>query len=263
MPVHIDQLQRSITLAQTPLRIVSLVPSITELLYDLGLEEKVVGITKFCVHPRQWFISKTRVGGTKSVKIEAVHALKPDLIIASKEENVREQIDLLGKYYSVWISDIKTLQDTYQLIDQLGVITGSSDKAVEIIRSIQKEFAALGSIKARKKACYLIWRNPYLTVGGDTFIHHLLDICGFENIFGHLPRYPEIKMDQVMEANCDLVLLSSEPFPFKEKHIADLEKLLPNARIVLVDGELFSWYGSRLLYAPRYFKELISTAGMS
>jgi ABC-type Fe3+-hydroxamate transport system substrate-binding protein len=263
MPVYIDQLQRSIILHQTPLRIVSLVPSLTELLYDLGLGEKVVGITKFCIHPRQWFISKTRVGGTKSVNIETVHALKPDLIIASKEENVKEQIDELHKYHPVLMSDVKTLQDIYRLIDQLGVITASSDTAAEIVSSIQKGFAALGSAKARKKTCYLIWRNPYLTVGGDTFIHHLLDICGFENIFGHLQRYPEIKLDQVRDANCDLVLLSSEPFPFKEKHIADLEKLLPHARIELVDGELFSWYGSRLLYAPGYFKELISRAGMA
>ncbi len=263
MPVYVDQLQRSITVHQTPLRIVSLVPSLTELLYDLGLDEKVVGITKFCVHPRPWFTNKIRVGGTKSVKIETVHALKPDFIIASKEENVKEQIDQLGKYYPVWTSDIKTLQDTYQLITQLGIITNSSGTATDIISAIQNEFSELDPIKPRKKTCYLIWRSPYLTVGGDTFIHHLLDTCGFENIFGHLQRYPEIKLDQVMEANCSLVLLSSEPFPFKEKHISDLEKTLPTAKIALVDGELFSWYGSRLRYAPRYFKELISTAGMT
>lgn len=258
MPLYTDQLQRTISLHQTPRRIVSLVPSQTELLYSLGLLEEVVGITKFCIHPRQWFTSKTRIGGTKSVKIEAVHALHPDLIIANKEENIKEQVTDLEKHYPVWISDVYNLRDAYNMIQLIGEITNKEKESTKLTVIIQNEFANLITKHTALKTAYLIWQNPYMTIGGDTFIDDMLQYCGLHNVFANLQRYPEITIEQIKAANCELVLLSSEPFPFKEKHIEELQKELPNTKIVLVNGEFFSWYGSRLQYAPAYFKELIS-----
>jgi ABC-type Fe3+-hydroxamate transport system substrate-binding protein len=254
-----DQTGRTITLDKTPQRIISLVPSQTELLYDLGLNEEIAGITKFCVHPEEWFRTKTKVGGTKQLKIDIIHELKPDLIIANKEENVKEQVEELAKYYPVWISDINNLGNAFDMIEQIGLITGKLNKSKEIIASIKKEFSQLKLINSPlgpRGTAYLIWQKPYMTVGGDTFIHSMMEAAGFENIFADKKRYPEISADDLPVTSCQLLLLSSEPFPFNQKHIEELQPLLPDTKIVLVDGEMFSWYGSRLLLAPGYFKKL-------
>lgn len=264
MPVFIDQTGRSISINKSPQRIISLVPSQTELLFELGLENEVVGITKFCVHPEEWFRTKTRVGGTKQIKLEIIHQLQPDLIIANKEENIKEQIEELSKQYPVWISDVCILDDAYEMIEQIGLITGKIDKSKEIVGSIKKEFSQLQLITSPLGAggtCYLIWQNPYMTVGSDTFIHSMMKAAGFENIFSDRKRYPEITIDELQTANpiaigCQLLLLSSEPFPFKEKHREELQRKLPDTKVILVDGEMFSWYGSRLQYAPAYFRKL-------
>lgn len=256
MPVFADQTGRIINLQKTPERIISIVPSQTELLYDLGLDKEVVGITKFCVHPESWFQTKTRVGGTKQIKTEIIHQLKPDLIFANKEENVKEQVEELEKYYPVWISDVKKLQDARTMIQELGKITGKEIKANILINKIDDAFSRLEISKHKPKTAYLIWRNPYMTIGSDTFIHAMLEAAGFENIFENKLRYPEITLEELSVANCQLLLLSSEPFPFKQKHIEEIQPQLPNTKIILVDGEMFSWYGSRLLKAPYYFQNL-------
>ncbi|MBP6432597.1 MAG: ABC transporter substrate-binding protein [Ferruginibacter sp.] len=241
-----------------PQKIISLVPSQTELLYDLGLNEQVVGITKFCIHPNQWFNSKTRVGGTKNVNINAIKALQPHLIIANKEENVKEQIEELAKDFAVWVTDVNTFEEAMKMIEDIGHLTGTATKAHHLTQKIKDEFATISIAKKPINTCYLIWQSPYMTVGGDTFIHDMLQKCGFNNIFANQTRYPEISINQLLVANCQLLLLSSEPYPFKQKHIDELQTQLPNTKIILVDGEMFSWYGSRLLYAPKYLKELIS-----
>jgi ABC-type Fe3+-hydroxamate transport system substrate-binding protein len=251
-----DQLGRLVTITGTPKRIISLVPSQTELLFDLGLNPEVAGITKFCVHPKNAWQSKTKVGGTKSLHIETIRSLAPDLIIANKEENTKEQIDELAKDYPVWISDINSLEEAYHMICDIGQMTNRSERATEIVNCIKNGFAQLQSVINKQRTCYLIWREPYMTIGGDTFIHHLLQQCGFENIFKDRQRYPEITIQQVLDLDCQLLLLSSEPFPFKEKQVVELQKLLPFTKIILVDGEMFSWYGSRLMYAPAYFLSL-------
>lgn len=256
MPVFADQTGRIINLQKTPERIISIVPSQTELLYDLGLDKEVVGITKFCVHPESWFQTKTRVGGTKQIKTEIIHQLKPDLIFANKEENVKEQVEELEKYYPVWISDVKKLQDARTMIQELGKITGKEIKANILINKIDDAFSRLEISNQKPKTAYLIWRNPYMTIGSDTFIHAMLEAAGFENIFENKLRYPEITLEELSVANCQLLLLSSEPFPFKQKHIEEIQPQLPNTKIILVDGEMFSWYGSRLLKAPYYFQNL-------
>jgi ABC-type Fe3+-hydroxamate transport system substrate-binding protein len=262
MPVFTDQLARSIELPFTPQRIVSLVPSLTELLYHLGLDEQVAGITKFCVHPEAWFRQKTRIGGTKAVHIDRIHQLQPDLIIANKEENVKDQVEELARHYPVWVSDVNNLPDALDMIHGIGTLTGTQAKATSLVDQINLAFSALQTTtypdlsgNNKPQTAYLIWRNPYMTIGHDTFIHEMLGRCGFQNMFGHTTRYPVITIGQLQ--GCQLLLLSSEPFPFKQQHIDELQHELPDTNIILVDGEFFSWYGSRLLQAPAYFQQLI------
>jgi len=257
MPIYTDQTGHSIALNAIPRRIVSLVPSQTELLQHLGLNDEVLGITKFCVHPKQWFQSKTIIGGTKSVHIEKILALQPDLIIANKEENTKDQVAQLAALCPVWTSNISSLQDALQMIETIGSITACSKKAAALIQKINTRFDLLRAASEKIRAAYLIWQQPYMTVGGDTFINDMLNRCGFKNIFADLQRYPSTSLDEIRNRRCQLLLLSSEPFPFKEKHIEALQQQLPSVKILLADGEMFSWYGSRLLLAPAYFESLI------
>ena len=257
-----DQLNRTVDLPQyPPRRIVSLVPSQTELLYDLGLEEFVVGITKFCVHPESWFRSKQRIGGTKNVDIEKVKALQPDLIIANKEENTKKQVEDLMSVAPVWISDINTLDDAIAMIDAVGVITDTSRKATAISTQVRSSFEKYDQSNTPIPVCYLIWKDPYMTVGGDTFISDMLSYCGLQNVYQNKNRYPEITIEEVKALDPAIVLLSSEPYPFKEKHVQEIAALLPHAEVLLADGEMFSWYGSRLLYAAGYFEEMRKRLG--
>lgn len=262
MPSYKDQLGNKITLKQVPKRIVSLVPSQTELLYDLGLEDEVVGVTKFCIHPDEWFRNKTKVGGTKKLKVSKIAELEPDLIIANKEENEKWQVENLQELFPVWVSDISTLEGALEMISTVGEMTGKKEKVEEIVKDIKAGFKQLEKqVKGKKKksVAYLIWQNPYMTIGTDTFIYHLMERCGLVNCFDEEEyyRYPTVTIDQIRDEKPDLVLLSSEPFPFKEIHQKEIQEHLPNTKVILVDGEMFSWYGSRLLKAPAYFMELI------
>ncbi len=252
-------LQSPTDLLYPPKRIISLVPSQTELLYDLGLEAETVGITKFCVHPQGWFKTKDRIGGTKTVSIKKIHQLKPDLIIANKEENVKAQIEALAFDHPVWLTDVNNLQDALKMIADIGQLTGKNEEAISLIDEISKAFDTLIPNKQPVKTAYLIWRKPYMAAGGDTFINDMLLRCGFQNVFAAKTRYPEISIADLQTTNCKLLLLSSEPYPFKQKHIDELSSQLPDTKIVLADGEYFSWYGSRLLKAPAYFHKLIKT----
>lgn len=261
MPFYNDQLNRVIEINKNPRRIVSLVPSQTELLYDLGLDNEVSGITKFCVHPAEWFRNKKRVGGTKTVDIKKVMALDPDLIIANKEENTREQIEALEKIAPVWVSDVNTISGALQMISDIGVITGKEKQALQIVSQIDNDFGKITSLvnrPAHKKirTAYLIWKNPYMAAGGGTFIHDMMRLNGFENVLSDTERYPTIDCSELQRKNTQLLLLSSEPYPFKQPHIEELKKELPNTMILIVDGEMFSWYGSRMLRAGAYFQQL-------
>lgn len=261
MAVFTDQTGRSIELDRIPRRIVSLVPSQTELLHHLGLEEAVVGITKFCVHPESWFHTKIRVGGTKDVRMEVIHQLQPDLVIANKEENVKEQVEELARHYSVWVSDVNTLADAYDMITGIGKMTAKEAAAEQLVKQITTSFSGLRTPGYQLKTAYLIWRDPYMTAGGDTFIHTMLEAAGFDNLFRHRTRYPAITIEELKQAGCECLLLSSEPYPFRQKHVDELQALLPTTRMLLVDGELFSWYGSRLLRSPEYFRKLREELG--
>jgi len=256
MPVFTDQLNRSISLSRLPRRIISLVPSQTQLLHALGLEEEVVGITKFCVHPDEWRRSKTRVGGTKDIHPGIIRSLQPDLIIANKEENRREQIEQLFPHYPVWVSDIATLDDAREMITAVGGLTGRTQQAISLAGRIQDAFRSQKPPATTLRAAYFIWRNPYMVAGGDTFIHHMMEQCRLVNIYQDKTRYPVIQLEELAQKACELVLLSSEPYPFRDKHIAEIKNILPSATVRLVDGEMFSWYGSRLLESPAYFRQL-------
>jgi len=252
-----DQMNREVRLVDFPKRIVSLVPSQTELLYDLGLGDRVVGITKFCVHPESWFRTKTRVGGTKKVNFEAIAALNPDLIIGNKEENTESDIKALCESYPVWMSDIITFSDALEMMKLIGEITQTENQANQLIQNIEFNFIQLKPILTSKKVLYFIWGNPFMVVGKSTFIDELLYKIGFENCV-QSERYPDFTKEQLIALKPDFIFLSSEPYPFKEEHIQRYEKLFPNAQVILVDGEYFSWYGSRLKAAPSYFQELIN-----
>lgn len=251
-----DQCGNNITLPNPPRRIVSLVPSQTELLCDLGLDIEIVGITRFCIHPAHWRFQKTIVGGTKKFRFEVIDRLQPDLIIGNKEENDKESIEVLAERYPIWVSDIVTLSDAYAMIRSVGDMTNRADKATQIIHSIEEAFRSLKKRPA-KKVLYLIWKNPWMGVGAKTFIHSMLETMGFQNVLLHKPRYPELSNEEMIALAPEVILLSSEPYPFKEKHQEELQALFPMSKIMLVDGEMFSWYGSRLIQAPAYFNRLV------
>jgi len=252
-----DQIGREINIPFPPKKIVSVVPSQTELLFDLGVGDLVVAVTWFCIHPDETRL-KHHIGGTKSLKLEKIAALNPDLIVANKEENVREQIDWLAERFPVWVSDIKTLDDAKSMIKSIGDITDKSLKANELIEEINAVFNRLKPEKTLR-TLYLIWKNPWMNAGSDTFIHHMMQRAGLKNVMSSFARYPEIKEDDMKQLNPEMVLLSSEPYPFKEKHVQEIKLLLPNSEIRLVDGEMFSWYGSRLIKAGEYLnREFLS-----
>lgn len=246
-----------ISVPENPMRIVSLVPSQTELICDLGMADRLYGITKFCIHPQEVVKNKTIVGGTKTFRSEAIRVLNPDLIIANKEENDRELLLNLKKHYPVWISDVKNLDECRRMISELGSLLSREDDAAFINRKIDEGFASIPKLPRSLRAAYLIWRKPYMTVNADTFIHDIMRRCGLENVFAERgERYPEISPEELKAADPELILLSSEPYPFSEKHFAELEELLPHASLTLADGEMFSWYGSRMMFAPLYLRKL-------
>ena len=238
------------------MKVISLVPSITEALFDLGLtENKIIGRTKFCIHPEDKVKNVEIIGGTKNLNIEKIKALKPDLILANKEENVKEQVEILMKDFKVIVYNTETIEDNYYLVKSLGLLFNKEERA-QIFNLKIYEVLNEAKINSKIKAAYLIWKNPYMTVGSDTFIHNILTEIGFENIFKNQTRYPEIQIEDLAEA--DVIMLSSEPFPFKEKHIVELKEFYPEKKIIIVDGEAFSWYGTHIAKCENYFKELIA-----
>jgi len=253
----IDQIGNTVEIPVPPPRIVSLVPSLTELLYDLGLSANIVGITKFCVHPQEKPNDVVIVGGTKDVKEELIHAVHPDLIIASKEENTKETIERLAKSYPVFTTDIKELYDALFFIQRIGEITECVENAYSMAYAIKRSFDKLWT-NQQFSVAYLIWRKPYMSVGHDTFIHDMISRMGGVNVFEEETRYPVITEEMLSGKNPDYIFLSSEPYPFKENHIDEFKAICPNAKIMLVDGEYFSWYGSRLFGSVNYFKSLLN-----
>ena len=190
--------------------------------------------------------------------ISKVISLEPDLILANKEENRKEDIEVLMQLYPTWVSDIYTLEDACRMVREIGRITVKDSLAIAMVDDIVSSFSALsgGARFPGLKVAYLIWRNPYMVAARHTFIDHILQRAGFENAF-NLGRYPIMDVAGIREADPDVIFLSSEPYPFKEKHLNEFRLICPRAQVILVDGEMFSWYGSRLKYAAAYLKNLI------
>lgn len=241
---------------KAPAQIVSLVPSITETLADLGLDDEVVGLTRFCVHPAGWKDAKTIVGGTKNVNIDRVLSLQPDLVLANREENVREQVEALAETLPIALTDVATVDEGIEMIRNLGTLFNREAAAGSLADEIERTFPNRSPIL---NAAYLIWRNPWMTIGGDTFISDVMHRAGFGNVFSHTTRYPEISLETLKDSRADVILLSSEPFPFREKHVEEVEKETQKP-VLLVDGEAFSWYGSRMRGAPKNLDEAFRQA---
>jgi len=236
----------------TPSKIVSLVPSITELLSYLQLEEQTIGITKFCIHPENWFTTKVKVGGTKTLKIEKIKELNPDLIIANKEENIKEQIEELGEKFNVFLTDANNFSEALLLIRDIGIVTGKEESASALIEKIKSAVPHFNSPNI--KVAYLIWQNPFMVAGGNTYINSMLSVCGLKNVFENQLRYPEISVDEINKSDAEYLLFSTEPYPFQQQHLIEYSSLFPGKKLLLADGEMFSWYGSRMLEAMYYFK---------
>lgn len=235
-------------------RIVSLVPSQTELLFDLGLEQRLVGRTRFCIHPADRVKGIPVAGGTKNIEPERVLALKPDLVIANKEENEKVLVEALQYQVPVYVSDIHDLPAALNMICDVGVLTGMDENSKKINHQILQEFLKLES-GLKGNALYLIWKEPWMTVGAGTFISDMLNRAGWHNLGSHFgERYPVIGNPNEVEP--EIVFLSSEPYPFKERHKEEIRRIWPKSEVRLVDGEMFSWYGSRLLKSPLYFRQL-------
>jgi len=263
MPEYRDQIGRKFELKAPPRRIVSLVPSLTELLCDLGLEGNLVGVTKFCVHPKNLRKAKTDVGGTKKLHLDRIEDLNPDLIIANKEENNRHEVEELASKYPVYVSDIESFDDVHSFILDIGALSGNVSQAQKLNAKIIK---AVNTVKNGAvdqpplRAVYLIWKDPFMAAGTDTFISKMLNLCGVKNALTDWGekglRYPEITIEEIKSMDPEILLLSSEPYPFKDKHLKEIgaETRLP---VKLVDGEAFSWYGSRILHSLPYLLKFV------
>lgn len=226
----------------------------------MGLEDKIVGITKFCVHPFHLKQTKTIVGGTKNIKIDKIKELQPDIILCNKEENTKEIVEMCQEIADVHVSDIFTLTDTMELIEEYGQLFNCRTEAQNIIQKLNFKLSDFKNFIKNiepKKVAYFIWRDPWMVAANNTFINHILELNKFDNIYKNKERYPEVVLKKIrLEGDPDLVFLSSEPYPFKEEHAFEIGRCTHHAKTIFVDGELFSWYGSRMLKAFDYFKKL-------
>lgn len=226
-------------------RIISLVPSLTELLIDLGLKNSIVGRTRFCIHPEKDVQNIPILGGTKNPDIEKIRKLNPDFILVNKEENRREDVEELQKHHHVYVTDINSVSDALIAIHEIGLLFGKEAEAehlisqITILLSLKPDFRPI-------KTVYFIWKDPLITVSDNTYIHDVMKLYNLDNMYALETRYPLTSLDELARKKPELILLSSEPFPFSENHIEEFRQACPDARIELVDGEWFSWYGSRM-----------------
>ena len=250
----VDQMGREVKLLSPAKRIISIVPSQTEYLYDLGLKDEVIGITKFCIHPNDWFNSKERVGGTKNLDLDKIRSLHPDLIIGNKEENTKTDIEALEAIFPVYMSDVLSIDSAYEMMLDLGTLIGKKEEAELMVNQIRSDFLSFPAFDG--DILYFMWKKPYMVAGRDTFIGQMINQLGFKNLYDDSNgRYREIADDEISESNAKYCLLSTEPFPFNEEDVLEFEEKFGKKAIV-VDGEMFSWYGSRMKLMKTYFEDL-------
>ena len=253
--ILLDDLNREVELVNNPQRIISLVPSITELLFDLGLAEQIVGRTDFCIYPRNKVDKVKKIGGTKDFCLDEIRELKPDLIIAVKEENSKELVTEIAIEFPTVVFDIVDIKSAIRMINIIGEITSKQQFSKNIIIEINERMALLEEKSIETKtACYLIWHKPMMSINKQTFISEMMNIAGFRNKFdSKKDYYPIIDKEDLESKPPEYILLSSEPFPFNQKHQQNYQEQYPNSKVVLVSGEMFSWYGSRMIKALDYF----------
>lgn len=242
-------------------RIISLVPSQTELLYDLGLEDSIIGITKFCIHPFHLKQITEIIGGTKNCHLDKIKKLRPTHILCNKEENTKEIVnECLKITEQTHVSDIYTIYDSINLINIYGEMFNKRLEATKLIDKIEFKLNSFQSFIKNKpvfKVAYFIWRNPWMVAANNTYINHLLELNKLENIYISKNRYPEVEIKKIrIDGAPDFVFLSSEPYPFKDKHAFEIGRYTHHSKTIFVDGEMFSWHGSRLLKAFDYFISL-------
>ena len=238
-----DGLGEILKFDQPPKRVISLVPSITEWLVDVRVD--VIGRTKFCIHPKAAVQSIPLVGGTKNFRFDTIKELNPDLIIGNKEENYQEGIDLLKKDFNVWMTEIGSFQESITCFDQLSTCLEVRENWGVLRDKLNHQYR-LHIDKDKGTVVYLIWQKPYMAIGDNTFVNSMLSDFGYKNLI-KTDRYPEVTMEEVIRLNPEFLLLSSEPYPFKQKHVEELQSQLKSSTVKLVNGEYYSWYGTRLL----------------
>ncbi|MCX8080278.1 MAG: helical backbone metal receptor [Bacteroidia bacterium] len=228
-------------------RIVSLVPSFSCTLYEMSEGLLPVGITKFCNRPEMMFRTVPRVGGTKNIHVDKILSLSPDLVLTSREENIREQVEALAQHTNVWLTDIKTIPEMMEWLEKTITITGYEGKGREIYKNLEFTLNKIKNKLAGKTVVYFIWKEPWMSVGCDTFIHAILEHLGMKNLFGGHTRYPSATPEEVKQLKPDYIFLSSEPYPFKPKDAEEWQPFFNDSKVMYVQGEIFSWYGSALL----------------
>lgn len=252
-----DHLKRPIHITYPPKKIVSLAPAITETLYHLSLNDEIVGRTRFCKYPKNKVEHALNVGGTKDIKLERIHSLKPDLIIAEKEENTKEIVETLEAHYPVFVFEVQSMADSLRMVLDLGQLVGQQNQAKIMHEQIENSFAHLPNVH-NKRVAYMIWQRPYMVIGKDTYINSLLNHMGWKNPFIHFSgRYPEVTITDLKDAKLDYLLLATEPFPFQSKHIKPFTEMLPNVKTMIIDGEMF-WYGAKAINIAPYFQTAFS-----
>ena len=247
-----------------PPRIVSLVPSLTELICSLGLAQALVGRTGFCVHPRAVLRGVMKVGGTKDVDVGRIRALAPTHLIVNIDENEKPTVDALARFVpSVIVTHPLAPRDNLELYRLLGGIFGAAVEAEALCREFEQALDGLTTACAalpRQRALYLIWRKPWMTVSRDTYISRTLALIGWDTLpAAAASRYPEIELDAALLGCAEHVLLASEPYRFRERDVAALERLLPSptrTKVRLIDAEMTSWYGSRAIRGLGYLRDL-------
>lgn len=273
----VDAIGRVHALARADARIVSLVPSVTELLFALGIGDRLVGRTGFCIHPKDNIKTVPKVGGTKSVDIDAIRGLAPTHLIVNIDENEKSTVDQLASFVpNVIVTHPLGPLDNMALYRLLGGIFGRESRAEELCEAFQKAYAdAVGACAdlPRERVLYLIWKSPWMTVSRDTYISRTLAAVGWDTVeIESKDRYPKIELTPELVSRVDRVLLSSEPYAFRERHLDEIRQTLAAADhffvptaleeaespvpVSLIDGEMASWYGSRAIEGMKYLSRL-------
>lgn len=261
MQTVVDCLGREITLPKNISRIVSLVPSISELIYDLNVEDKLVGVTKFCVHPKYFQIEKTVIGGVQDFDIEKIKELNPDVVFASKDENFEDEIAELEKFVPVYVTDVKNINEAKQMISNFGDLLNRRNEATKILMKIDLQLSDLSKITddlLYRSGAYLVWNEPWVAAGKETFVDSMLKLIKVDNVFSNLnERYPMVTGANIHLGNPDIVMLPTEPFKFEDQQAMEISAHTHDAATFFVDGEVFAWYGSRLVKSIDQLKLLV------